>query len=173
MGINFTRSIIMGNKAINKNGTIKVYNGVPKTLYGSNGTHLNARAMSGAELREAGLFDVVLPDSYDSRIHDLSEIYWDSENTQFTYDKSNKTWSQTLAELKEQKIANLKSSANSELSKTDWYIVREAEGGTAAPQSILDDRNAIRSTVATKEGEINAKTTKASVITYDISLQND
>lgn len=160
----------MGKKAINRNGVIKVYEGVPKTLYSSTGVYLNAPAMTSGELRSAGLFDVVLPDGYDSQIHDLSEIYWDSANIQFTYDKSNKTWSQTVAELKEQKIANLKSSANSELSKTDWYIVREAEGGTAAPQDILDERAGIRTTVATKESEINAKTTKASVITYDISL---
>jgi hypothetical protein len=160
----------MGKKAINRNGVIKVYEGVPKTLYSSTGTYLNAPAMTSGELRSAGLFDVVLPDGYDSQIHDLSEIYWDSANIQFTYDKSNKTWSQTVAELKEQKIANLKSSANSKLSKTDWYIVREAEGGTATPQDILDERAGIRTTVATKESEINAKTTKASVITYDISL---
>jgi len=160
----------MGKKAVNKNGTIKVYEGVPKMFYSSTGVHLNAPAMTEGELRSAGLFDVVLPDGYNSQIHDLSEIYWDSANSQFTYDKSNKTWSQSVAELKESKIANLKSKANSELSKTDWYIVREAEGGTAAPQSILDDRAAIRTTVATKESEINAKTTKASIITYDISL---
>jgi len=159
----------MGKKAINRNGTIKVYEGVPKTLYSSSGTYLNAPAMTSGELRSAGLFDVVLPDGYDSRIHDLGEIYWDSANTQFTYDKSNKTWSQTLAELKEQKIANLKSAAHSKLAETDWYVVR-AQEGIAAPQSVLDERSAIRTSVETKEAEINAKTTKASVIKYDISL---
>ena len=50
----------MATKAINKNGTITVYNGVPKTLYSSLGTYLNAQAMSEASLREAGLYDVVL-----------------------------------------------------------------------------------------------------------------
>ena len=74
----------MGKKAINRNGVIKVYEGVPKTLYSSTGTYLNAPAMTSGELRSAGLFDVVLPDGYDSQIHDLSEIYWDSANIQFT-----------------------------------------------------------------------------------------
>jgi len=160
----------MGKKAINKNGVIKVYEGVPKTLYSSTGTYLNAPAMTEGQLRDAGLFDVVMPDGYDSRIHNLGEIYFDSANTQFTYDKSNKTWSQSLDELKEQKIANLKSSANSELAKTDWYYIRLTALGTAVPQQIIDDRAAIMETVSTKEAEINAKTTKASVITYDISL---
>jgi hypothetical protein len=160
----------MGKKAINRNGIIKVYEGVPKTLYSSTGTYLNASAMTEGQLREIGLFDVVMPDSYDSRIHNLGEIYFDSANTQFTYDKSNKTWSQSLDELKEQKIANLKSSANSKLAATDWYYIRLTALGTAVPQQIIDDRAAIMETVSTKEAEINAKTTKASVITYDISL---
>jgi len=159
----------MGKKAINKNGVIKVYEGVPKVLYSSTGTYLNAHAMTEGQLREAGLFDVVMPDGYDSRIHDLSQIYFDSANTRFTYDKSNKTWSQSLAELKEQKIANLKSLAHSKLAETDWYITRSQEG-VSAPQEVLDERDAIRVSVTDKEAEINAKTTKASVVTYDISL---
>lgn len=159
----------MGKKAINRNGVIKVYEGVPKTLYSSTGTFLNAPAMTSAELRSAGLFDVVLPDGYDSAIHDLGEIYWDSVNLNFTYDKSNKTWSQTLTQLKEQKIANLKNIAHGELAKTDWYITR-AQEGVPAPQSVLDERTAIRASVETKEAEIVALSTKAAVIKYDISL---
>lgn len=159
----------MGKKAINRNGVIKVYEGVPQTLYSSTGTFLNAPAMSSSELRSAGLFDVVMPDGYDSEIHNLGEIYWDSVNLNFTYDKSNKTWSQTLAELKEQKIANLKHTAHSKLAETDWYVVR-AQEGIAAPQSILDDRDAIRTSVEEKEAQINGLTTKAAVIKFDISL---
>ena len=159
----------MGKKAINRNGVIKVYEGVPQTLYSSTGTFLNAPAMSSSELRSAGLFDVVMPDGYDSAIHDLKEIYWDSVNLNFTYDKKNKTWSQTLAELKEQKIANLKSTAHSKLAETDWYVVRSQEG-VAAPQEVLDARSAIRDSVTAKEAEINALTSKASVIKFDISL---
>ena len=160
----------MGTKAINNNGTIKVHQGVPKTLHASSGTYLNAPAMTDAQLRAAGLFDVVLPDSYDSQIHDLGDIFWDSANTQFTYPKTDKTWSQTLGELKTQKIANLKSNANNKLSETDWIIVRDKELGNTTAQSTLDDRAAIRTSVAIKEGEVNALTTKSSVVTYDISL---
>ena len=57
------------------------------------------------------------------------EIFWDSANTQFTYPKTNKTWTQSLAELKTQKIANLKAIANSKLSETDWVIIRDTELG--------------------------------------------
>ena len=57
-----------------------------------------------------------------------------------------------------------------EHAKTDWIIVRDTELGNTTAQSTLDDRAAIRTSCATKEGEINAKTTKAQVVQYDISL---
>jgi uncharacterized Zn ribbon protein len=158
-------------KAINRNGTIQVYNSVPKVFKGQQKEYLGGfDNLSEAQQRAEGLFDVVMPDGYDSRVHDLGDIYWDSENTRFTYPKTNKTWTQTVAELKEQKIANLKASANSKLSETDWVIIRDTELGNTTAQDILDARAAIRTSVATKESEINAKTTKASVVKYDISL---
>lgn len=159
-------------KAINRNGTIQVYNSVPKSFKGQQKEYLGGfDNLSEAQQKAEGLFDVVMPDGYDSRVHDLGDIFWDSANTRFTYPKTNKTFSQTVAELKEQKIANLKANANSKLSETDWYIVRNAEDSTKAiPSDVTTDRAAIRTSVETKETAINALTTKASIIKYDISL---
>ena len=157
--------------AINRNGTIQVYQSVPKVFKGSQKEYLGGfDQLTRAEQKAEGLFDVVMPDGYNSQIHDLGEIFWDSANTQFTYPKTNKTWSQTVAELKEQKIANLKSSANSKLAETDWIIVRDTELGNTTDAQVLTDRAAIRTSCTTKEGEINAKTTKAQVVQYDITL---
>ena len=157
--------------AINRNGTIQVYQSVPKAFKGSQKEYLGGfDQLTRAQQKAEGLFDVVMPSGYDSQIHDLGDIFWDSANTQFTYPKTNKTWSQTLAELKTQKIANLKSNANSKLSETDWVIVRDTELGNTTDAQVLTDRAAIRTSVATKEGEINAKTTKAQVVQYDITL---
>tara|TARA_R100000030_G_scaffold69795_1_gene53489 strand:- start:182 stop:667 length:486 start_codon:yes stop_codon:yes gene_type:complete len=160
----------MATKAINKNGVITVHNGVPQTLYGSSGTYLNAPAMSNTALREAGLYDVVYPEGYNSAIHDLSEIFWDSANTVFTYTKSDKTWSESLADMKTNKIANLKANANSKLAETDWYIIRKNDDGTAVPADITTARAAVRTAVGTKETEINALTEKSAVVLYDINL---
>ena len=157
--------------AINRNGTIQVYQSIPKAFEGSQKEYLGGfDQLTRAEQKAEGLYDVVMPSGYNSEIHNLGDIFWDSANTQFTYPKTNKTWSQTLAELKTQKIANLKANANSKLSETDWIIVRDTELGNTTAQSTLDDRAAIRTSCATKEGEINAKTTKAQVVQYDISL---
>lgn len=157
--------------AINRNGTIQVYQSIPKSFKGSQKEYLGGfDQLTRAEQKAEGLYDVVMPSGYNSEIHNLGDIFWDSANTQFTYPKTNKTWSQTLAELKTQKIANLKANANRELAKTDWIIVRDTELGNTTAQSTLDDRAAIRTSCATKESEINAKTTKAQVVQYDISL---
>lgn len=160
----------MGTKAINKNGVITVYNGVPQTLYSSSGTYLNAPAMSNDALRSAGLFDVVYPEGYNSAIDNLSEIFWDSANSVFTYTKSDKTWPQSLEEMKANKISNLKYNANSKLAETDWYIIRKDDDGTAVPADITTSRAAVRTTVGTKETEINALTEKSAVVLYDINL---
>ncbi len=160
----------MATKAINKNGVITVYNGIPKTLYSSSGTYLNAPAMSNDALRSAGLFDVVYPEGYNSAIDNLSEIFWDSANSVFTYTKSDKTWDATLDEMKANKISNLKSNANSKLAETDWYIIRKDDDGTAVPSDVTTARAAVRAAVGTKETEINALTEKSAVVLYDINL---
>ena len=157
--------------AINRNGVIQVYSSIPKVFKGSQKEYLGGfDQLTRAEQKAEGLFDVVMPSGYDSQIHDLGDIFWDSANTQFTYPKTNKTWSQTVAELKTQKIANLKSSANSKLAETDWVIIRDTELGNTTDSAITDARAAIRTSVSTKESEINAKTTKAQVVQYDITL---
>lgn len=151
-------------KAIQINGNIKTYNAIPKA-WGSVIAGFNL--LSSSDWEAAGFYDVVKP-SYNSATQNLGDIEWDSANNQFTYPVTNKTWTQTVAELKTQKIANLKNIYGQKLSETDWYIVREAEGGTATPQSILDDRADLRTECGTKETEINALTTKAAVVSYSL-----
>ena len=152
-------------KAKDYNGTIKVYNTVPKS-YGSiiGGFDL----LSDSDLEGHGFYDVVTP-TYDVRIKELGDIYFDSANSQFTYPVSNRTWTETLAELKIQRIKEAKILANNELSTTDWYVTRKAEKGTAIPSDITTERDAIRTSCTNHETAINAKTTKAQVMSYDIT----
>ena len=123
--------------------------------------------MSDEELKGLGFYDVVIPTTKQSE--QLGDIYFDEANEVFTYPVESRTYTQTVAELKEQKIANLKDIYNRELAKTDWYIIRSQEG-IAAPQEIIDARTALRTECATHETNINAKTTKASVIDYELPI---
>ena len=150
-------------KAIQINGAIKRYTTIPKS-WGN--VICGFDLLSSSEWEAAGFYDVVTP-SYDSAIQYLGDLEWDADSSTFTYPVIDKTWSQTVAQLKEDKIANLKSIYNRKLSETDWYIIRSQEG-TSAPQDVLDARAALRTECATKEGEINALTTKKAVVSYSL-----
>ena len=150
-------------KAINEKGTIKTYS----TLK-SYGGAIGLQYASDKKLKELGFHDVVIPATKASE--ELGQIKWDSENSVFTYPVKNKTYTATLAEMKDAAIKSLKSQANSKLAQTDWYVVRKADTGTEIPQDIIDARTAIRTAVETKEAEINALTSKAKVVEYDLNL---
>lgn len=153
-------------KAVETNGAIEIYSSVPKSwgrvLAGFD-------LLSDSDLEGYGFYDVVMP-SYNPNTQILGDIYFDSDNNQFTYPVSSKTWSESVSELKIKRIEELKSLAYHTLSQTDWYVVRKSEKGVAIPSDIQTQRDNIRTSVETKESEINAKTTKASVMGYDISL---
>ena len=154
-------------KAVNNGGVITFYQSLPNTFRSSTGLHLNVKEWSDDKMKENGLFDVIIDEDYDSRIHDLGEIYWDTEYNVFRKDKSNKTWSKSLSELKEQAIINFKSLVGGKLAKTDWYVIRNVDNGSEIPSEVQEARQDLRNTSDTVEQEINAITTKAGVITYD------
>ena len=154
-------------KAVNNAGIITFYQSVPNSFRSSTGLHLNVKGWTDQDMKDNGLFDVIIDDSYDSRIHDLGEIYWDTGATVFRKDKSNKTFDKSVSELKEQGINNFKSRIGGELAKTDWYIIREADNGADVPADIVDARVALRELSETVESEISALTTKKKVKTYD------
>ena len=159
-------------KARLENGVIKTYSQIPNkfeyttdkgvfTVAGG-GRNLNAETLD-----LAGFKDVVIP-TFDSRVQELSDIKLDGDV--YTYDVIEKPIKETLAELKSDKISQLKSIAGNRLSITDWYIVRNADTGAEIPQSIKDERAAIRTQSDSIEAEINALTTKKAVVLFDINL---
>ena len=154
-------------KAVNNAGAITFYKSLPNSFRSSTGLHLNVKGWTEDEMENNGLFNVIIDDSYDSRIHDLGEIYWDTEATCFRKDISNKTFSKSLSELKEQSISNFKAQIGIELSKTDWYIIRKVDNGTEVPQEIADAREDLRELSNTVETEINSLSAKGAVITFD------
>jgi len=149
-------------KAIEINGEIKTFGRLPKVWNDQNGTHLNIG--DGSAL---GFKEIVTP-THDGRIEELTNLHL--EGDVYTYDVVDKKIEGTLAELKEQKISEVKSIISGKLSATDWYIIREADSGEATPQSIKDERAGLRTQSDSIEAEINALTTKKSVVLFDINL---
>jgi len=152
-------------KAIkDSNGDIKVFNSTPKN-WGA--VICGFDSFSKDKLESYGFYDVVRPTIKDSQ--ELGAIKWDSDNKVFTYPIKNRTYSQSVSVLKTSKIENLKHIYKSKLENTDWYIIRGQEG-IAAPQSILDERAALRTECQSKEAEINALSTKASIVDYQFPI---
>tara|TARA_R100000734_G_C3318092_1_gene111871 strand:+ start:521 stop:1009 length:489 start_codon:yes stop_codon:yes gene_type:complete len=156
------------------NGKIVKYPKLPRNF----GNVIGGFENSSTEVLEGyGFYDIITP-SYDSKTQYISNLhtiddYEDldgKKRTVFIYDVKTKTFSETLAELKEKKIEELKSVAYNKLSSTDWYVTRKAEKGTAIPDDIETERDNIRSSVDTKESEIKAITKKVDVFNYDTTL---
>ena len=150
-------------KAIEVGGTIKIYNLIPKSwgkIIGGFNT------LNDTELEAYGFYNIVNPTTTESQ--ELGAIEWDADNSVFTYSVQNKTFVQSLVELKTQKIDNLKHSYGSELAKTDWIIIRDQELGNTTDSSILSSRATLRSDCATHEDSINSKGTKAQVVDYSL-----
>jgi len=61
--------------------------------------------------------------------------------------------------LKSQKISISKQQTAGLLAKTDWYVTRKADTGTAIPQSVQDFRTNVREVSNQQETQINACTT--------------
>ena len=145
------------------NGTIKTFNSVPKSFGKIIG---GFNTLNDTELEVYGFYNIVKPSITESQ--KLGAIEWDADNSVFTYPIQNKTFAQSLAEMKAQKIDNLKHSYGSELAKTDWIIIRDQELGNTTDSSILSSRATLRSDCATHETSINSKTTKAQVADYSL-----
>ena len=156
-------------KARLESGKVVKYSRIPSEWKGTK-HYIGGFHNATTEEHEAeGFFDVITPD-YDSVIQEIDNLHFDEEQNAFVYDVNNKTISETVSELKEIKIKELKSCAYRKLSDTDWYAIRKAENGTDIPSDIQTERDAIRTSVSTKEGEINALKTKSSVLKYSINL---
>ena len=69
------------------------------------------------------------------------------------YDSAGKA--KDLDELKATWKANMKTSANSILASTDWYVTRKAELGTAIPDSVSKYRASVKTALETMETEID------------------
>ena len=121
-------------KAININGNIKIYNQLPKTWGNIIG---GFDTLDESEIQEVGFYDLVEPE-YTPSIQNLINLHFDSDNNVFTYDVENKTFTETVAELKEAKIDQLKDYTNNKLAKTDWYVTRKSERNIDIPQDVQD-----------------------------------
>ena len=151
-------------KAIEINGEIKVYNELPNSWKGVMG---NFSKLSEEEIQEYGFYDVEIPE-YNSSIQKLTNLTFNESSKKFIYQVEDLTWDETLEELKENKINLLKSATKRYLADTDWYYIRKLQRNVDVPSEIETERNNFISRYNTKKEEINALTSKADVVNYEL-----
>ena len=169
-------------KARLEDGKIVKYSQIPnKFKAGSKLVAGGGRNLPTAKLEQYGFFDVIVP-TYDPVTEVIYNLHFDnaypsptpedSSATRevFTYDKKTKVISETVAQLKTKRIEELENLGYDKLEPTDFYVTRKSEKGTAIPSAIQTERDAIRANMSTKETEINALTTKVSILKYDINF---
>ena len=169
-------------KARFEGGKVVKYNTIPNSFRAINKLIAGGgKNLSNDKLEEYGFYDVIEP-VYDSVIEVAHNLHFDNAYTYtdiegneatrsaFVYDVKAKTISETVAELKASKIKELKSLAHSKLTVTDWYVTRKSEHDVDIPSGIQTERFQVRLDVRNKEVEINALTTKASILKYDINF---
>ena len=113
------------------NGEIKVYS----QLKSYNGK-IGLQYANDDYLEALGFYNVITPDLTASQT--LGSIEWDSENNVFTYPVLTIDFEETLDELKEKKIKEVKAFYKNKLSETDWVIIRDSELGNTTQQSIVN-----------------------------------
>jgi hypothetical protein len=156
-------------KVLNENGVLTVVSSVPKNKTINGSTVVGFNRLSDEELEAYGYFNINTP-IYDSRVEELSAIKL--VGNVYTYNVIDRFIAQTLAELKTQKISNLKSIIGSQLQKTDCFVIRQMDSGEVAPQEVIDSRAELRTQSNTIWAEIKALTTKKAVLTYDLPTFN-
>ena len=73
--------------------------------------------------------------------------------------------------LKSNAIAQVKATAAGLLQSTDWYVTRQAETGTAIPNTVTDYRTAVRTASGAIETAIQGVTTHADFMAlYDVPV---
>jgi hypothetical protein len=75
--------------------------------------------------------------------------------------------------LKYNAIQKVKQQQSGYLSRTDWYIIRKADAGTAIPTAIQTFRNAIRADATRIENAITAATTMDEFIALHTTTYNE
>ncbi len=150
-------------KAKEINGQIKTYNRLPKS-YGNimGGFDL----LPDNELQSFGFYNVVIPD-IDNDVQELGDLTFDQNLNAYTYQVNDLTWSETLVELKKNKITQLKNHTITKLGATDWYVIRQIERSIDIPSDIQQERSTILQNHDEQVVEINNLSTKANVVKYE------
>ena len=114
--------------------------------------------------------EVAAEKSYDSK------FYWNADTAKSLTDVTETIDGEEVVTLglKTTYINKTKSTANSKLAETDWYVVRKAETDEAVPSKVATYRTAVRTASASIEKSItDAKDLDAFIALWDTPVDKD
>lgn len=151
-----------------ENGNIKLYKTLPTVHRGAQGVVLNFRKASKEVLEANGYFDVVKP-SFDVRTQDKSGIYWNEEDKVFTYDVTDKVFTDDdLLNVKLTLKSEVRKRCGEMLKETDWKVIRQVERGVDMSDSDKQERLDVLDECDRLETEIEAIDNYIDAINYKV-----
>lgn len=149
-----------------KNGEIKTFPKLPNNITIDGKFYLN---ISEADSIELGFGDVEYP-NINPQIEELGNLHKNPSTGKYTFDVTEKKIPETLAELKAKKTKDLKTKFNVEFQRLQWYWDRanRTNYSVPVPQEIIDLDEALRIQCNELETQIDALTTKKSVILFEL-----
>ena len=135
-----------------------------------NGTQYPANWLQLTTLEEKQAIGIT-EESEPARVDD--RFYWngDLNNPKELEDITDENGLTTKG-LKSNFVSQIKQTAGSILTQTDWYVVRKADIGTDIPENVITYRSLIRERANELEQAINTVTLVEQLIALDLSFPN-
>ena len=175
-------------KAQVTNTGIYPYKILTNTWNGKTGHIVNFRNASKEVLVQEGFYDIVKP-SYNPLTQTKGGLYFDEKKKIVTYDITDidfniesdiidedhqptgeKEKVYKLADIKAQKIAEIKSIAGKLLQPTDWQVIRKSERDIAISSDVATERASILAEADRLEAEVNAKKSYKTALLYNVQF---
>jgi hypothetical protein len=140
----------------------------PGSAFEHNGIQYPANWLNHASLAEKEAIGI---EEVTQQTRPNDEYYWVTDNNDGSFTSTAKALNDvtendiTSKGLKSTKVAQIKSTANSLLSSTDWMVIRKAERDVAIPSATVTYRAAVITEATRLETAINAATTVEGLIT--------
>ena len=150
-------------KEINKK--IKTFNVLPSNFNGKKYYLTGFNLLSDDELADEGFYKVEIPE-YDSRIQELKDLKFNKSKNKFVYTLKNKTFSESVSELKEQKLLQLQTRRDILLESSRNLALEAFETGKELAQEIKDERDAIRKQYDEDVVALNKLTKKIDIVKF-------
>jgi|TARA_S200000501_G_scaffold265561_1_gene249263 hypothetical protein len=144
---------------------IKIFNVLPSSYKGLKYYMAGFNLLSDSELETEGFYDVEIPE-HNSVVEELTDLKFDESKKKFVYSVKDKTWSESVSDLKEQAIVKLDIKKDIDLGATQKEVLDAFEAGTEISQKTKDERSAIKKKYDDDIIALNSLTKKSDIVKF-------